>query len=115
MAFTANQKAQVDRLPAAYFKAPIGKAMTDEEFKAMMSNKLEALTPDQIRARVNITGISWGTEIVVNFSAENDYTDDQKQAIQAGMRQGDKMVNRAAEIVAAGPSIEQRVATLEGG
>lgn len=114
MAFTAAQKVQVDRLPASYFVKPADSDLTVVAYRAMVRAKLEVLTPDHLRARVNITGVSWGQKVVVNFSAENDYTAAQKEAIGQGLRPGDKWAYRAAEIVAAGPSLEQRVGALEG-
>lgn len=115
MGFTAAQKVQIDRLTVAgYFKAPADSEMMDAAYSKMAKGKLEKLTPDQLRARVNITGVSWGRTPVVNYSPENDYTDAEKQAIGQGLRPGDKWAYRAADIVAGGPSIEQRVATLEG-
>ena len=98
MAFTTAQQKQVDRLPRGH------------EFDLA---KLEKLTPDQLRTRVNITGVSWGRPIVVNYSAQNDYTPAQMEAIGQGLKPGDKWAYRVAEIVAGGPSLAQRVAVLE--
>lgn len=112
MAFTAEQRKQVARLPKDYFKAP--KDYEGPKYKEMVEGKLEKLSPSQLRARVNITGVSWGRDIVVNYSAENDYTDEQKEAIGHGLKAGDKWAYKVAEIVEGGPSIEQRVKTLEG-
>jgi hypothetical protein len=113
MAFTTAQKTQVDRLPVAYFSAPTDSTMTDAEYKQMAEGKLESRTPDQIRARVNITGVSWSRTPVVNFSSENDYTSAQMTAISQDLRAGESWGDRVAEIVAGGLSLEQRVAALE--
>ncbi len=114
MALTAAQNTQVKRLPLSYFKAPEGSEMTDAEYKAMTMAKLEHLTPDQLRARVNVTGVSWGHPIVINYSAQNDYISAEQEAIGQGLWPGDKWAYRMAEIVAGGPSLEQRVVVLEG-
>ena len=113
MAFTTAQNTQVKRLPASFFNAPDDSSLTDAEYKAMTTAKLEKLSPAQLRVRVNVTGVMWGRPIVINWSAQNDYTAQEREAITQGLRPGDKWINRMADIVADGPSLEQRVKTLE--
>ena len=98
MALSTAQRVQTDRLPKGH----------EHDLK-----KLEKLTPEQLRARVNITGVLWGRRVAVTYSKENDYTAAQKEAIAQGLHAGDKWAYKVAEIVSAGPSLEQRVAKLE--
>ena len=81
MAFTAAQKTQINRLPADYFRNPVESGMTAQQFRSHVSKKLEKYTPDQLRARVNILGVS----DKVNWSAENDYTSEEQAYIEAAM------------------------------
>ena len=64
--FTAEQQAQLDRLSARR------RAALDDE-------KLAKRTPDELRTRVNILGVS-GT---VTFAPQSDYTDADKALIAA--------------------------------
>lgn len=114
MALTADQKKETDRLPTSYFKSPEGSDMTDAEYKAMAMAKLEKLEVPNLRARVNVTGVSWGKDIVVNYSKENDYTPAEKQAIKDGLQEGKGWNGQMADITTGGPSLEQRVKKLEG-
>ena len=109
MAFTVAQQAQVDRIPASYFRPVRPVDMSDSQFESMMNTKLETRTPIQLRARANITGVTWSHPPVVNYSSQNDYNASEMEAIGHELRAGDKWGDRVPEIVAAGPSVEQRL------
>ncbi len=66
MAFTRAQQKQV------------GRASPDRGFD---SPKMERFTPDQLRAKVNIIGVS----DVVRWAPECDYTDMEKACIEAAL------------------------------
>jgi hypothetical protein len=74
MAFTKEQQKEIDRLNASRIRDE-----SDEDSPGISLSKLEKRTPVELRARVNILGISDS----VNFSAENDYTDQEKAVIEA--------------------------------
>ena len=112
MAFTTEQKKQVDRLPVSYFKAPEGSEMTDADYKTMATAKLEKLSPAQLKARVNITGVMGSSNRVVNYSAENNYTKAEQGAITRALKVGGKWIDQVVEAVT-GPDVEQRLAKLE--
>jgi hypothetical protein len=66
MAFTAAQKKETDRLSA-------------ERKSELVLSKLEKHTPPQLKARVNIIGVS----DTVNFAPENNYTAQEQAYIEA--------------------------------
>jgi hypothetical protein len=113
MAFTTAQNVQVNRLPAAYFKSPGGSDMTDAAYKSMAEGKLEKLTVNQLRARVNVTGVLGSSSRIANYSAENDYSAAEMEAITRALQVGGKWGEQVADAVAAGPDLTQRVETLE--
>jgi hypothetical protein len=98
MALSSAQTAQLNRI-------------TDSARRASLTDaKQEKYTADQLRAKVNILQVASG---VVTFSGDNDYTSVEQQTIRDELKEGDKWMLRAPEIVAAGLSIKQRLAALE--
>ena len=98
MAFTESQQTQVNRFSA-------------DRRAQLTPAKLERYTPEQLRARVNIRSVS--SSGVIQWSPENDYTAAEMEAIAEGSQQGGKWMFKAAEIVAAGLSLKQRIVILE--
>ena len=68
MALSTAQQAQYDRFSTAR-KAELGETL------------MERFTPDQIKARVNVTSI--GASVI--WSSECDYTETQKEYVEAAM------------------------------
>jgi hypothetical protein len=68
MALTTAQTVQYDRF-------------SQERKDELTVSKLERFTPDQMRARVNIIGIGDS----ITWSSECDYTDAQKEYVEAAM------------------------------
>jgi hypothetical protein len=86
----------------------------DGSFRASVLANLAKLTGPQMRARVNVTGISWSRVPTVNYATESDYTTDEKEAIADGLLQGSGWVYQLADIANKGKSLAQRVKALEG-
>ena len=113
--FTTASLTQFNRLSAARrdeFLVP--ETRDDGAFREKSVAKLAGLSTPQMRARVNVIGVAWGKDIVVNYAPEDDYTAAQKEAIADGLVQGKGWNGQIADITAAGKSLKQRVKTLEG-
>ena len=98
MALTNAQKVQTARLPGGHGYDLV---------------KLEKWTTTQLRARVNVTSVSFGSTITVNYSAANDYTSAEMETIQENLVEGKPWRGQISDIVAKGRSIEQRLTALE--
>ena len=108
--FTAGQLAQLARLSASrrdeYLDALPG--ADAKEFRASVLAKLARRSVAELRARVNVIGVSWGKPIVVNYAPENDYTAAEMQTV-TDVLDGGKWLFRIPEILAAGLSVKQRL------
>ena len=96
MALTAAQKVETNRLGA---DRVLDKDHTGSQ--AIDLKKLEKRTVPQLKARVNILGVS----DKVNFAPENDYTAQEQAYIEAGITQNKWMI--------AFPKVLERAAILE--
>tara|TARA_Y100000310_G_C20531198_1_gene738538 strand:+ start:494 stop:883 length:390 start_codon:yes stop_codon:yes gene_type:complete len=118
-AFSADQLTQLARLSTTRRDEYLTPEESDDgvaddgTFRANILAKMAKRTPDQLRARVNVVGVAWGSTPTVTYSTENDYTQAEMEAIQQGLKAGDKWGERVADIVAGGLSLEQRVDALE--
>lgn len=111
----AEQQKQMARLASSYLAKPDDYEGTAAEYKAMVLGKLGKLDGPHLRTRVNVTGVAWGkSDVAVNYSAESDYTGDQRQAIEDTLRQGKGSWNdQITDCIAAGKSVQQRLTALE--
>jgi len=108
--FTADQLTQINRLGQERLDELLA---GDRETRSDRVDTLASRTVDQLRARVNVLSIAWGEQVAITYASENDYTSAEQQAITDTLQQGDKWLLRIPEIVSAGSSLAQRVATLE--
>jgi hypothetical protein len=100
--FTADQLAQIQRLPAARRDALLAGR------RAVLVARLASRTVDQLRCRVNVLSVHWGSSLTVSYAPENDYTATERQTIADGLKDG-KWLMRIPELLAAGLSVEQRL------
>jgi hypothetical protein len=86
--FTAAQLVEIDKLSTAHLDelvtvAPSDLGMTDGQFKKSVLDKWKLKSPGQLRTRVNMASISWGSSgPIVTWSREADYTSAQQSSIQ---------------------------------
>ena len=110
----AEQQKQMGRLAASYLAPPADDETDAKAYRTKALSGLAKLDGAHLRTRVNVTGVAWGKTAVVNYSAESDYPKEQKQAIEDTLRQGKGSWNdQITDCIAAGPSVQQRLTTLE--
>lgn len=102
MGFTEAQQKEIDRLSPDRIGGENG----------LILEKLEKRTPEELRARVNILGQT-GTEII--FSPDNNYGPAIKKRIVDSFKKdrNGSWLARVIQIVADGPTIEERLKKLE--
>jgi hypothetical protein len=100
--FTADQLSQIERLSVIRLDELL------ERRRAVLVARLASRTVEQLRCRVNILSVHWGSSPTVNYAPENDYTATEMQTITDGLKDG-KWLMRIPELLAAGPSVEQRL------
>jgi len=100
--FTSEQIAQIDRFSDSRRDEALGVDASRQRFLS----RYVAMPSDQLRARVNVLRVSGGE---VEYAPENDYTVTEMQTIADVGLDGNKWLFRIPEILAAGPSAEQRL------
>ena len=100
--FTADQLAQIQRLSAARRDELLAQR------RSVIVGRLASRTVEQLRCRVNVLSVHWGSTPTVNYATENDYTRAEMQTIADGLKDG-KWLMRIPELLAAGLSVEQRL------
>tara|TARA_Y100000310_G_scaffold129649_1_gene128800 strand:+ start:6507 stop:6923 length:417 start_codon:yes stop_codon:yes gene_type:complete len=123
--FNSGQLAELDKLSAARlaeyvtttpenFLGPDGQVAPGADYKVFMIKKLAKKSAAQLRARVNLVSISWGTDgpaIKWATSAQGgDYTDAEKASIQDLLKPGGKYEDVAVRVAGGERSVEQRLA-----
>ena len=113
--FTSEQLAQLERLSddrvEEYLTPP--KNTNVASFRAIVLGKLAKRSSEELRARVNIIGISWGEQVIINWAPENDYTQEEVETLQDAMAPGVSLISNAPTILANGLSLRQRVRKIE--
>ena len=107
--FTAEQLVQLDRMSDIETRFAAG---VD---RARRLSRWATRSAAELRALANIAAVRWARSgIVLVPSADSDYSEADLAGITEELRGGDDWVAVAARVVAAGGSVEQRLAALGG-
>ena len=109
-AFSAEQLAEIDKFSPtrrdSHLDVPSG--------RQTILSKWAAKTPVQLRAKVCLDNISWGSQVVITWSTDSDVSALERQSVEDLLVAGAHFVDVFADAVAGKRSLEQRMAVLEG-
>jgi hypothetical protein len=114
--FAAEQLTEIDKLSSARLDeyatvAPESSGLTNAEYKRGVIAKWVPKSPERLRARVNLTSISWGANgPTITWAPEADYSAEEKASIEDILRsEGGKFEDVAVVVAAGRRSVEQRL------
>ena len=113
--FTSAQLVQLDRFTGIEARLEVDGSPLSADARAGRLARWAARGVTELRAIVNVREVQWARSgIVLVPSADSDYSEADLAGITEELRGGDDWVAVAAQVVAAGGSVEQRLTALGG-